>query len=157
MKAIILILSFFLTGFSFTQTNAHLPLKSYFFNLVTVNERQDGDSLFHETGQFFGLGEIYIYTDSITVSWSNEWECGTYRLFVDTAVYYHEDFSDKDEWRSSYKVRSKGYHRVDGYFVLIEGTAIERGRYTDILFDTNIFPDGWAMRRRVYSNVQTID
>ena len=157
MKALTLITCLLLANSGFTQTNSHLPLKSYSFDFVSVNEKENNDSLYQRVAEFYGIGEIQIYSDSVTVSWSNEWECGIYRLFVDTAFYIHEEHDGRSEWISFYGVRSKGYHQVNGSFTLIEGTDIEKGSYTDILFDTDYSEEGWAMRRRVYSDLEAID
>lgn len=61
-----------LSAFSHAQTNSHLPLKSDTFDFVGVSERDNFDSSYYEVSQFMGSGEIYIYSDSITVAWSNE-------------------------------------------------------------------------------------
>lgn len=140
----------------FAQTNAHLPLKSFSFDFVSVNIKDSVDSPYYETGRFTGTGEIQIYSDSITVSWSNEWECGTYRLFVDTATYQQYEYDDRLEWLSIYKVRTKGYHQVDGAFTLIEGSDLSEGRYTDIIFDTNFTQEGWSRTRRMYIAIEKI-
>ena len=148
-----MIVTFLLTVNCYAQTNAQLPLKTYSFDFDSVNTKDSLNSPYNETGQFTGAGEINIFSDSITVNWSNEWECGTYRLFVDTATYQEYDNNGRSEWLSHYNVRSKGYHAVDGLMTLVEGTDIKEGRYTDIIFDTNFTPDGWALNRRMYLNI----
>tara|TARA_B110000967_G_scaffold162487_1_gene169046 strand:+ start:392 stop:850 length:459 start_codon:yes stop_codon:yes gene_type:complete len=138
---------------SLAQTNAHLPLKSFSFDFVSVNVFDDTDSTFNESGQFTGDGEIQIYNDSITVTWTNQWECGTYRLFIDTANYQKMEYEDRLEWLSVYKVRSKGYHLVDGWLTLVEGSNIKDGSYTHIIYDTNFTSEGWARKRRFYPDL----
>jgi hypothetical protein len=157
MTNIIMIVTILLTVNCYAQTNAHLPLKTYSFDFVSVNTKDSLNSPYNETGQFTGIGEINVFSDSITVNWSNEWECGIYRLFVDTATYQEYDYDGRSEWLSHYTVRSKGYHSVDGLLTLVEGTDIKEGRYTDIIFDTIFTPDGWAMNRRMYLNITKLE
>jgi len=156
MKKIITV-AILISGFCSAQTNAHLPLKSYSFEFVTINEKENADSLYKGVAQFYGIGEIHIYVDSISISWSNEWECGNYRLFVDSVSYIYDEYDGRSEWFSFYEVRSKGYHKVNGCLVLIEGTEIEEGRYSKIIFDTNYTEQDWARRRRVYFDLIEIN
>lgn len=156
MKIFLTFAVLILTITSFAQTNAHLPLKSFSFNFVSVNIKDSVDSPYLETGQFNGIGEIQIYSDSITITWSNEWECGTYRLFVDTATYQKYEYGDRLEWLYFYTVRSKGYHQVDGLLTLVDGNDLKEGSYLDIIFDTKFTEAGWARQRRMYVDIKPI-
>ena len=153
----IMIFSILLSVQSYAQTNAHLPLKTYSFDFVSVNTKDSLNTSYNETALFTGIGEINIFSDSITVNWSNEWESGIYRLFVDTATYQKYDYDGRSEWLSHYTVRSKGYHAVDGLMTLVEGTDIKEGRYTAIIFDTNFSSDGWAVNRRMYLDITKLE
>lgn len=156
MKTFLTFAFFVSTMMIFAQTNAHLPLKSYSFDFVSVNIKDSVDSPYYETGQFNGIGEIQIYSDSITITWSNQWECGIYRLFVDTATYQKYEYGDRLEWLSFYTVRSKGYHQVDGLLTLVDGNDLTEGSYLDIIFDTKFTEEGWARQRRMYVNIKAI-
>lgn len=138
------------------QVNAHLPLKSFAFDFVFVEQKDFTDSAYSQTGIFIGTGEINIHSDSIVINWSNEWECGTYRFFVDTAMYQQYQYDNRKEWLSHYFVRTKGYHDVDGMLTLVEGNDLETGSYIDVVLDTRFTLEGWARQRRRYVDIKEI-
>lgn len=151
------IIIFLCSTFGLTaQTNTHLPLKSFSYEYLSVNKRDSIDAPYLEYAIFSGDGEIHIYNDSINFKWMNEWECGVYRLIIDSAVYEEMDYDGYSEWLSIYTVKSKGYHDVDGTLILSEGTDIERGRYTHILFDTKMTAEGWPTNRRIYTSIEEL-
>lgn len=140
--------------FSISQETDSKPIKKYEFELVEVMSKTMSDIAFHTTGRFTGIGEIIIYDDSIIIYWSNEWECGQYRMYVDTVTYSEYDMELQYESVQLYTVRSMGYHDVNGGFSLIEGVDEEIGPYVIAILDTQFNKEGFSEKRRIYVDLK---
>lgn len=115
------------------------------FSECYVNSRISIDSNFNSNGYFFGDGYISLDPDTSIITFSNEWECGTYKLFVDGI----DQFRDKKELITHYwgRVEYFGWS-FDLYLIRDENL-----QPISVLFDTEyttINDKHFARKRRIY-------
>lgn len=132
------------------------PTSKFQFGLVNVMDWSQTDNQYVEKTRFTGKGEVLIYNDSIILTYSNEWECGTYKMYVDTTNVIQNTIEGGDETLTFYSVRSMGYHNIDGLFTIIKIEEPDGKTSFMATLDTKFDDEGFAMMRRFYDNINIV-
>jgi hypothetical protein len=144
MKVFFSVAFLIVSTFSFSQTG-DIRLSFQDCNILTKNHP---DSAYIETNRFYGNGTIHFYADSIILTYSNEWECGKYKMNIDNRLDFQED-----------DMRITAYNGVITYFNIIysallfqdnNGTVLSFALDTDwIMSEDKEYPS----KRRVYTDL----
>jgi hypothetical protein len=147
-------ISISLVGFS--QGKKAKPVKAYEFEEVQIMNRSNLTNTYVQNSQFTGKGKILIFNDSITITYSNEWESGTYRMFIDTVNILSGEYENGRETLVNYSVRTKGYHDIDGVLILMDIEGNDGSKALSIVLDTKYDETGYAAMRRTYWNIKAV-
>ena len=126
------------------QTDNQPTLPSLTFDNCGVVTRDSVNGEFGNELVFTGSGAIDFYTDSIVLTFANEWECGKYLIHLTDTQEYSE--ADMHVTLFGGKAEYFGWICSMQLFKYKDGTI-------DFLLDNN-YIGNTAMKRRIYMNLK---